>query len=458
MSKRWFPWLRGVVWLMLGIFLWCGAAGALATREGLWQGERVSFRSTGEGFSASDMDALRDVMAENNGGDVVGWAQALSSSISAEETSGSDSVDVLWVDGNASLLWNLRCVNGDLPALGDDEGCAIDQETALTIFGSLQVIGKTVSVGGQELIVRGIYEKPKGLTTLGVDPGRGIAICSYAAAPEDVTLSSLEFRVLGDGSKVDTDQAQDWMRSASLSTSGTFDDHREERIMLQILITCPAYLLFLFFFIEIFGAAKRIAQSALSIRQTLRDSHVAPASQTVLVCLSFGIALALLLGVGYAVTLFVPPMRSIPPSYLPTKWSDFSFWSTLIESGLQDKAKQALTVSLRPDMIWRNITNWCVWLSVLSIAALWKARNVFTRSAKCVSITSALLLECAICGSVPMSMLALGWVGWVSDISLNTLYLSSALYLSIAIIRVGKAEFHWQRVTWRLLTPVKIKV
>lgn len=448
MKERLDPWVRGVLWLIIGILLWVGACSALAYRESLYDSRRVSYRNESASFTADDLLALRKVMNENGGGTVAGFAQSLSQRISAKETTGSTTADVLFVDGNVPLAWNLQVVCGDLPMESDVEGCALDQETALLLFGSMDIVGRSVWLSEQEWIVRGVFTLPDGLSTLAVDPGRGLAIYPVQAMPDGVNMTALEFTVMGDSAEA-KDRITNWMREASLSTAGTFDDHRDQRIMLSELMTFPSYVLFLLIFSELFSAVNGLFKGTLTTHRTLKEDHVSPNSRFLTLWGAFLLSLALIVVFLLTIaSLVLPPIRSIPPSYLPTKWSDFSFWSTLVTDALQAKARQALTVSLRPDMVWGRLTDWCAWLPFAAVIVFWHAKRLLSQ--KQSSLFKAAWLGCAVCAFLPVSGLIVQWIGWIPDIPIYAFALPVLLYGTITIVRCGFSD-QWLKGVHRVL-------
>ncbi len=376
---RWLRWTRGTLWLALGMVLWCCSVSALTTREGLWNSRRISYRQQSGGASRENMVSLRREMNEAGGGRVAAWAQSPSQSIFASDMDGNVSVDVLWIDGDASLVWNLPVVRGALPGLGDDEGCAIDEKTALSLFGSLEVVGRTVTVAGNDLFVRGVFVPVVGLASYGVDPGRGLALCA-AAGQESLTLSAMEFLVNTEGAKSPTEQAKEWMRTASISTSGEMDDHVDQRSLLSILTTVPAYLLALLALVELWWVVRVLSGQGFEVWRNLRLDRLTLPKRYRRLAFVWISGLLLLAGLAVLVIFLVPSPRSIPAAYLPTRWSDFSFWSDLIKGNWQADAQNAMSVALRPDMVWDRLADWCVALTVAAITCLWHGKSVLKRN------------------------------------------------------------------------------
>lgn len=436
------PWVRGVLWLIAGVVCWCGACSALSTREGLWNKSRISYRNPGAVTTAEGVQKLRKEIEAEDGGLVTGWGQQLSQSVSASDTNGSASVDILWVDGDAALAWDVRMLKGHLPRTGDARGCAVDERTALKLFGSLDIVGRSVTVAGQALEIRGVFALPEGLSALGADPGRGLAFAPAALAPASVALTTLEF-ILYTGQEDPTSQITTWMHQAGVSTGGEFDTHTDERALMGLLADVPAYVLGVYILLELYTGGKQLWKGFAKRQRALGEDRLTPARKWARLFSVVGLGLACLVGLTALIAALLPPIRSVPPSYLPTQWSDFSFWSNLIKNGLQDHAKAALAVSLRPDMIWRALSNWVVCLLASSVFCLWHGRSWMLRQKGAVKTMPAALCFAALCASLPAAVWLMGQIGWTPGIQ-NTLFVfPSVFYACILFIRMERLPSKW---------------
>ncbi|MCL1963508.1 MAG: ABC transporter permease, partial [Firmicutes bacterium] len=373
------PWARGVLWLIAGILCWCGARGALSAREGLWNKGRVSYRNPGAATTAEGVQKLRKEMKKEDGGLVAGWGQQLSQFVSAPETNGSNAVDVLWTEGDAALVWDVRMLQGNLPRQGDANGCALDAHTALKLFGSCDIVGRSVKIADQWMEIRGVFALPEGLSVMGADPGRGLAFAPAVLAPGGVAMTAIEF-ILYIGQESPVSQVSGWMRAAGISTGGDFDTHADERGLLSLLMDVPAYMLGLCILLELYAGGAQIGKKCLKRQRLLRENRLTPARAWLRLFSVYGAGAICLLGFAALVAALMPSIRSIPPSYLPTRWSDLSFWPGLAEKGLQSWAQTALTVSLRPDMVFRTLTAWAVGLLPASVFCLWRGRSLMLRN------------------------------------------------------------------------------
>ncbi|GHU73680.1 hypothetical protein AGMMS49992_13060 [Clostridia bacterium] len=433
-------WARAFAWLAVGLVLWCMASGAMRARDSQWNPGRVSFRPSSGSFNLSTLKSLREAIADDtsNAGKVTGWAETLSAAVSVSATAASSTVDTLWVNGDASLVWNMPLVSGNYPVADDAEGIAIDSKSALSLFGSTDIIGRTVTVGGVDLVVRGVFGIPEGLNSLGVDPGRGLAV---RAAADDTALTSLEFLVQSSGSDTSA-VAKAWMQSAGVSTSGTFDSHNDTRVFARLMELLPALLLALFILLEILRALRLLWSAELNDWHALKSNHTMPDRAAWSLMGYWALGLVVLVGGALAVWLMLPPFAGLPASYLPTAWSDFSFWPDLITSKLQSAAQWAMQGVTRPDRAYRLTSWWCMGLIAAAAACLIHSRSLMIRSAAYESkpvLEPTMWGALAVAASMPLGLWAARFARWEASVPPAAVVMAAVWWLAIAALRAGRA-------------------
>ena len=188
------------------------------------------------------------------------------------------------VSGDASLVWPERFLAGGWFGPMASGCCAVSGQAALTLFGSLDVVGQTLTREGETYFVSGVFE--------------GEQCVVVYAAPDDAEFHGIEVETAGENPRADA------LAFAAAADLAEPDDIVYESVMAGLARTA-AWLPLL--------AACLPAAAALwrSVRRR------APRS----VCL---FALALL------AALALPGVLDALPGWLiPPQWSDFSFWPEL---------------------------------------------------------------------------------------------------------------------------------
>lgn len=297
-------WISCALLLALTLLCWAGGQAALRDHSAQWDMERVSYAYP-DGVEFASLGVLRRLIAQDGHGSVTGWAQSLGAKVELEDGSASAEVDAVYLDGDASLAFNPKLVSGQLPALGNDIGCAIDQTTALSLFGSTDVIGKRIKVEGELMEVCGVFEPP--------GSERGLALCPAARADDELKIAQIEFRLWVEAGKTPVDRARSLLSEAGIDGSGSLNEHESERKLLHWLNELIMALLRFALLIELLRA----------LRGAVRDR--VPTKLRALPEIGFWAAVIALLAL-------LPGVGRPPPSMLPSQWSDFTFWPNLLET------------------------------------------------------------------------------------------------------------------------------
>ena len=360
----------GLLWLLAGMLLWSFSDGCREAYSRHMPSSMVRYRNPSAMLTAADVTGLQEKMAEGHGS-VTGWGQSLKETIQNETTLKQSEIDVVWALGDASLLWHLPYVQGQMPGAQDLTGCAVDIQTALLLFGSTDIVGKSVKIGEHSLEIRGVFQLPKGLSGLGANPGRGLGICPAALTPEKVTLTALDFSLFAEDGMSPTEQAKALMRMNALSVDGVFSEAAEVRSLLRFAAQNPGNLL-------IFLSALELALFLFfGLRFCLR-SHSEVRTETIkryAKSLALGGGVCLCMAAALLWLTKEQPGGGIPTAFLPTRWSDFEFWPELFQSLMEKNADARLTPMLRPDLAMdslRNMTLGGSAASVLCLLAAWQ--------------------------------------------------------------------------------------
>jgi len=409
----------GAAWLAAAML--CLAGGQSAARAALPGAEnRVAcrFGAGGKSPDFSVVETLRARMGDSAAdgraqGEVTAWAQASGVEAACKETGGSVSVEALWIDGPSRLIWDWRAAGGSLPDFGSARVCALDAGTALRLFGSLDVAGQRVEVGGARLTVACVFELPQGLTVWGADPGAGLVLCPVQALDDPPAVNALDFSVVSRDGQSAGEWASAWLSAAGIDSPASTDARAEQSQMLALATQAPSAALALLIACPLIAAAAALVRAAAKGCTAQWADRLAPVSRGWRT-LGAGLAGAALLLALAALAAALPRIAiHVPPSYLPTRWSDLSFWPELAAGFGEQSARRAMLPALRPDMV-RD--HWIALSAGLSLAAaplFWLAWRAFRQAARPDAPVSRLLWPAvAACSAALLAQLAVGALGW----------------------------------------------
>ena len=213
-----------------------------------------------------------------------GWLEKDTESVVNEDLNRSATVRALMISGDSSLV-----IDGPVLFADDLDGCLIDSETAYTLFGSDNVIGKEIVYGERKLTIRGLH-KGNTLTIVveampdSQDRIDGIAVDLSDENPETLRLLSNKYGISDEG----------------VDNRGYYNFARFSMMILPLIIL-------------IFILVKMIKE----IRNNKRKPVLAVIYLLITALLAF---------------IFVKITKlsiTIPVDMLPNKWSDFDFWTNL---------------------------------------------------------------------------------------------------------------------------------
>lgn len=296
---------------------WCSAAllGVLAV--GCWalalaaavrlteQYGGLSVRFDAPSVTQRDLERVADETPGEEIACIAAWTSEPKRKTATSEMGEQAPLRVIRVYGDLRQVAPMILLAGSFP-LGDDSGgCLIDEASAWKLFHANDAIGAKVFLDGKSYLVRGVVRSYEPMLLL-----------RSAAA----TYENLEF------SARDLSAAKQPVETFlyRCSAAGTY-------VFVQSGLLARVALGAVWFCACLFGAAGATAlfRSAWQRRANLR--HALPRWMA-------GAALA-----AGTIALLAKTMYW-PQSFLPTKWSDFSFWSSLVESGkTQWKAISLLT-------------------------------------------------------------------------------------------------------------------
>lgn len=224
--------------------------------------------------------------------DVTLWAVRRSTGVASDLRASFG--DWIICDGNASAVLPVGFLRGNAPARNDGEGCAVSTALAEALWGSGDVVGRSVTVDQRKITVRGIF------------PSNEPLFLTQAAGETGDTVFSQAELTFAD-SKNGEASASAFLTKWALPSPSAMVDGSWYALLLGGIVLLPAMVLAVSLLFRLLARVWRV-RSILFL------------SGTVLLggALLFT-AVLLVLG------LFFP----FPGRLIPSMWSDFSFWDGL---------------------------------------------------------------------------------------------------------------------------------
>ena len=319
---------------------WCGAALLCLLTLACWLGAlSISSWLTGEydGLSArfpepavAQKELARSI-AETPGDEFAcqaAWSSGQKLQTASTELGTQAQLRVILAYGDLRAIAPMHLLAGSFPVGDDTEGCLLDEASARQLFHSTGAIGATVTLGKSRYIVRGVVEAYEPM---------------LVARSGNATYENLEF------SAANLPAAKQLVetflyRCNAPKTYTLIESGLLCRIQRGIVWLCPC----------VFCVAGAIAQFRSARSRKDRANAAVPRY----------LASAVLLAV--AITILGATFYW-PQSFLPTKWSNFTFWSDFAE-GWKALFKAISLLTPHPKEI--QLFSALRWCAVLELTAL----------------------------------------------------------------------------------------
>lgn len=230
------------------------------------------------------------------------WGQEEDAVASNENLSRSLQASLIFFCGSPELLFE-GC---RVPLMEDSQGCLIDEKAAWELFGSLQAVGKEVTFGNNKYLVRNVVPGQEGVLALPVsrifqakDAGQDDAGMDMDAIINRVTLKKPAGQSIRELEAAWANSCQMPVEVLDLELLRGFGGFCALLAPLALCVFFCAYLFCLY-----------RGQDAVAGKAAMVGAFL---------------ALAVLL------LAFLKDKVKIPDEYIPTRWSEFSFWESLWE-------------------------------------------------------------------------------------------------------------------------------
>ena len=281
---------------LLDILLWCMLLALTALSAGniaaMRQYSAVSLRYETP-FSGQAAYKARQYCVEQGGEDAFWptfWRED-EVQISAEHS--KVTARCILFSGNASLVWPAEYLSGGAPGVIDDAGCSVSSGLAWALWGDAGAhagtAGKSIEIDGETRTVRGVFEEEEPLVLLSLKD-------------EDQTQRFTAVELAGGPSVPSRSEVEDFAAASGLGKADT------------VLMGTPSLIA------ELLAAAPLLLLACYGLALCLGRLKKRPAALRGMVVFLACVGAAALLPVF---------LNLLPDWVIPSKWSDFSFWSAL---------------------------------------------------------------------------------------------------------------------------------
>ena len=290
MRSLWSRYLLKAFILAAALFCWVHAL--ILSGDMLRSAGCVSFRYGTGGISGAAVER----MLEEESVPFAAWLQESGRSVSEPEFSRDSTVQILEIAGDAELVLPAEeLIYGFLPVRGSMDTCAIDAATAYALWGGMDVTGETLLYNDREYIISGVFSRPQNTMLM------------QSRLKTDTVFPYLELSVSDRNTA--RRQSDEFRARYSLPEPDILTDHLETAAMLRQLALLPALL-----------------ATVLLLWKVLRRCFGKPVSSIGRAGFAAAMAAGILMA-SWAIG-FSPV---IPTAAILGRWSDFSFWSGVVE-------------------------------------------------------------------------------------------------------------------------------
>lgn len=214
---------------------------------------------------------------------------------------------VIHIYGDGEQAYPMHFMAGAYPVGEDAAGCAVDQKAADALFGSQNVLGNTLTWQGMPYIVRGVLTGMEGVVVIQADEA--------------------------DANKFDT--------LALITPPGSNGREAVDSFVSSGGIVMPDAILDVPFWTQFVRALAVLPAWIIAITLIVKmAAHTIRLRAAPILCLCATVVTIAVAAVMLYAAKFSPP---VPDRFIPTRWSDFSFWKDLAAQ-LRTHARQARSV------------------------------------------------------------------------------------------------------------------
>lgn len=301
--------LAGLLCVMISLLLWSKGAGfadtpGTADRYGLRYDSGVLFHSQLANMEKNDARPDEPIPSW------CAWTQRENQSVVWTGQDRSVNAAVIVVFGHGALaLPQARYLRGRAPIQGNQE-CALSSSFAESMFNSDDVLDKICTIDGQDYVVCGVYDAPAG--TVMVQHTHDESGLSYVGLEISNAAGAQTSTLAADADE----QAEVFLSRFGLPAADILFDYSERAEMMRQLVLLPGWVLLASWAVFVF---RRMSQKRAGIKLGLGAFDAA----------------VLLLGIW-----LLRPSGELYIEKMPTRWSDFEYWSSLWQGFSENLSKR----------------------------------------------------------------------------------------------------------------------
>jgi hypothetical protein len=264
---------------------------------------------------------------------ITAWNRLEDQVIENQELYTKSKVHLIEVYGDVKQVYPIELTSGSIPASDDYQGCLIDDNSAYELFHTSDAVGNFLTYQNKRYCIRGIIISQDSL-------------CIFPVYEDNKTYSNLElvYEDKENGKKL----AEEFMLQNSLGSSYTCIEGCFYANLLRILYRAPAWFLGFVLLVRILRF--------LWYRRSL------PLQVLALVLL--------FIVVWTALRWLMEFQLYIPERLIPTKWSDFTFWTEKYRS-FQNQRREITYLMPNPkDVILIQYVRRCINYSLIALAGM----------------------------------------------------------------------------------------
>lgn len=306
-----------MVWLFIAFVCWCIC---ISNAEKIQQfSKTVDLVYPIEQFSSGQIENIIEKESKlENPIMLTAWSQYNQQQI-YNDNKKTITADIINVSGNIEDIFKVPMLLGKNPTIDDKESCAIDKQTAFELWGGIDVIGFELEWNEITYIVRGIF-----------DYSQKVVIVHPQQKSEEKVFRLIRINLPEQENTYE--QAQNFIIKYELNQP-IIKDISPLAIIFSQLASIPCIIISIFILCHLYNIIK-------NKHDTLKGC---------IICIVISLIVIVLL------VWIIPFNIKIPSVYIPTRWSDFEFWTRTFDNLKMDFQQFQTMELLHTDLIQSKI-------------------------------------------------------------------------------------------------------